>query len=103
MSPISAGVSLITNDACNGDGKDHGNESPIPPHPLGIRPLGNRYLSTGPNARELLGSLEALPDEVLMTLLEHLDQYALQTLGYTCKFLFAFCSSEELWKAVFLE
>ena len=79
-------------------------ESPIPSHPLGIKPLGNQYLSPGcGRARDCLGALQALPDEVLMTLLESLDQAALQLLGRCCKFLFAFCSSEELWKAVFLE
>jgi len=79
-------------------------ESPIPPHPLGIKPLGNQYLSPGcGRARDGLGTLQALPDEVLMTLLESLDQEALQLLGRCCKFLFAFCSSDELWKALFLE
>ena len=79
-------------------------ESPIPSHPLGIKPLGNQYLSPGSGrARDNLGSLQALPDEVLMTLLESLDRNALRVLGQCCKFLFAFCSSDDIWKAVFLE
>ena len=88
-----------------GDGPDPiVHESPIPPHPLGIKPLGNQYLSPGcGRARDCLGTLQALPDEVLMTLLESLEQEALQLLGRCCKFLFAFCSSDELWKVVFLE
>jgi len=79
-------------------------DSPIPPHPLGVKPLGNQYLSPGcGRARDCLGALQALPDEVLMTLLESLERGALQLLGQCCKFLFAFCASEELWKSLFLE
>jgi len=78
-------------------------ESPVPPHPLGVKPLGNQYFAHGPRARESLGSLQALPDEMLMAFLEYLDGGALRVLGYSCKFLFAFCVSEELWKAEFLE
>lgn len=78
-------------------------QSPIPPHPLGVKPLGNQYFSTGRSARGSLGSLRVLPDEVLMSLLEYLDEVSLRVLGCSCKFLFAFCFSEELWKAIFLE
>ncbi len=78
-------------------------DSPIPPHPLGVKPLGNQYLSAEGNARVSLGTFQALPDEVLMQFLEYLDKDALQLLGYTCKFLFAFCWSEDLWKALLIE
>ncbi len=77
---------------------------PIPRHPLGVKPLGNQFLSRGGlNARASLGTFYGLPDELLMTFLEYLDGRALRRVGYTCKFLFAFCASEELWKALFLE
>ena len=75
----------------------------IPVHPLGIKPLGNQYFSANSNARESLGAFGVLPDEVLMTVLEYVDQAELRTLGASCKFLLAFCSSEELWKTIFLE
>lgn len=36
-------------------------ESPV--HPLGIKPSGNKLLSTGtPDAREAIGAFQALPD-----------------------------------------
>jgi hypothetical protein len=77
--------------------------SSVPLHPLGVKPLGNRYLSTVRDARECIGPVGALPDEVLTILLEYLDYESVRLLGYTCKFLLALCSSEELWKALFLE
>ena len=78
-------------------------ESSIPSHPLGIKPLGNKYFHDGRDARVLIGTLQVLPDEMLAQLLEYLDQRSLRLLGYTCSFLFAFCTSDDLWKALFLE
>lgn len=78
-------------------------EPSIPLHPLGIKPLGNQFLASGPNARESAGALQALPDEILAIFLEYLDPRSLRLLGYTCKFLYAFCTSDDLWKALFLE
>lgn len=75
----------------------------IPSHPLGVKPLGNQYLSDGPNAKASIGVWACLPDEVLMTVLEYFDKSCLFSLGSTCKFLYAFCHSEELWKALFLQ
>lgn len=75
----------------------------VPLHPLGVKPLGNRYLSGGPDARSACGSFQALPDETIMTLLEYLGADELRRLGYTCKFLFAFCHLDDLWKTLFLE
>jgi hypothetical protein len=78
-------------------------EPSIPPHPLGIRPLGNKYFTRGKDARDASGAFKALPDEVVAQLLEYLDQRTLRYLGYTCRFLFAHCMSDEVWKTVFLE
>lgn len=80
-----------------------GSVAPIPIHPLGIKPLGNLWLSATTNARGSIGTLQALPDEMLALFLEYLDHQTLRKLGYTCRFLFAFCRSDELWKALFLE
>ncbi|RDA93485.1 hypothetical protein CP533_2664 [Ophiocordyceps camponoti-saundersi (nom. inval.)] len=74
----------------------------IPSHPLRVKPLGNLLLARGPDARAALGAWGSLPDETLMLVLEHLDQSELITLGSTCKFLYAFCHSDELWKAIYL-
>ena len=83
---------------------DEANGTPtIPPHPLGIKPLGNKYLWDGPDARKCLGVLQVLPDEVIMQILEVLDPKTLRLLGYTCRFLFACCMSDDLWKAALLE
>ena len=78
-------------------------ESSIPSHPLGIKPLGNRYLYDGPVARKSIGSLQGLPDEMLAQLLEFLDQRSVRLLGYTCRFLYAFSLSDDTWKTLFLE
>ncbi|KAK1978041.1 F-box domain-containing protein [Colletotrichum cereale] len=78
------------------------NES-IPTHPLGVKPLGNQYLSDRPNARKHIGYFETLPDEALMILLDYLDQERLRKLGSTCKFLYAFCHFDDLWKSLFLQ
>jgi hypothetical protein len=78
-------------------------ESHIPPHPLGVRPLGNQYLISGPTARTATGTFRSLPDEILMSVLEYLAKDSLQNLGYSCKFLFALCFAEELWRSLFLE
>jgi hypothetical protein len=74
----------------------------IPPHPLGVKPSGNKYTATE-SAREAIGLFQILPDEVLAILLEYLDSRLLRYLGSTCKALYAFCSSEDLWKALFIE
>lgn len=78
-------------------------ESRIPSHPLGVKPLGNQYLSSAANARGSIGRFQVLPDEVLAQLFEYFGQPSLRRLGYTCRFLFAFCHADDLWKALFLE
>ncbi|KAK4128792.1 Clavaminate synthase-like protein [Parathielavia appendiculata] len=75
----------------------------IPSHPLGIKPLGNKYFAAGVDARKSIGSLQVLPDEMLMQLLEYMDRRTLKLLGYTCKFLFACCMADDVWKTIFLQ
>ncbi|KAI0140951.1 Clavaminate synthase-like protein [Hypoxylon sp. NC0597] len=75
----------------------------IPVHPLGVKPLGNQYLVSGPTARQSLGSLGPLPDEMILQILEYLDILSLKNAGLTCRFLYAFCQLDELWKTLFLE
>ncbi len=91
----------VTGEDAHAD-DDSGLDSSVPPHPLGIKPLGNKYFATD-DARTRLGVLQALPDEMLMQLLEYLDLPALRLLGYTCKFLFACCASDDIFKSIFLE
>ncbi|OIW34863.1 Clavaminate synthase-like protein [Coniochaeta ligniaria NRRL 30616] len=94
------------NSATNGHAIYHdvASDGPaVPLHPLGIKPLGNLYLASGPNARNSIGIFQALPDETLAVLLEYFDQRTVRQLGYTCKFLFALCSSDDVWKGLFLE
>lgn len=93
--PSSHAMSEHLDDASDG--------ASIPPHPLGIRPLGNKYFSNGDDARTSLGTLQVMPDEMLIQLLEFLDGRALRLLGYTCRFLFACSMSDDIWKAIFLE
>lgn len=79
-------------------------ESPhsIPHHPLGIKPFGNQYTATY-NSKSSAGSFKLFPDEILAIFLEYLDPNKLQLLGSTCKFLYAFSRSDELWKSLFIE
>jgi hypothetical protein len=79
-------------------------ESPfsIPLHPLGLKPSGNQYTATS-NGRHRVGRFQILPDEILAIFLECLDSQGLRLLGSTCKFLYAFCRTEDLWKALFVE
>jgi hypothetical protein len=74
----------------------------IPSHPLGVKPSGNQYMATY-NSRCAIGILQILPDEILVILLEYFDAQTLVQLRSTCKALYAFCSLEDLWKALFLE
>jgi hypothetical protein len=74
----------------------------LPVHPLGLKPLGNQYTANS-NARHGIGNFQRLPDEIVAVLLESLDSHELILLGSTCKFLYAFCRSDDLWKTLFIE
>lgn len=76
--------------------------SATPPHPLGVKPLGNAYESKL-NLKSHSGALARLPEELLFQTLEYLDGETLTRLGATCKVLYAFSRAEELWKALFVE
>lgn len=93
----------VTGGGSNSVEDDSAIDPSIPPHPLGVKPLGNKYFSASADARTSIGALQALPDEVLMQLLEYMDARTLRMLGYACKFLFACCTSDDIWKTVFLE
>lgn len=69
----------------------------VPLHPLRIKPAGNAYTATE-NIKHALGNLFALPDELLVQILEFLDAASLNQLGCTCKALYAFSRLEDLWK-----
>ncbi|KAL1893802.1 hypothetical protein Sste5346_006305 [Sporothrix stenoceras] len=93
-----ADVSENTTNTAQGD-----LDAPVPPHPLGIKPLGNKYLDSGIDAKTSAGLFQALPDELLMHMFEGLDRDSLRLLGSTCRFLYAFCTFDELWKSLSLE
>jgi hypothetical protein len=75
-----------------------------PPHPYGVKPGGQAYLESYPDARTHgLGRLAALSDELLLAVLYELPPADLQRLGLASKALYAFCHYDELWKAFALE
>lgn len=74
----------------------------VPRHPLGVKPSGNSYAATT-NDRVAIGSFAALPDEILLNFLEYLDETSLLKLGATCRALYVFSRTEDLWKTLFLE
>ena len=78
-------------------------DAPVPPHPLSIKPLGNKYLDSGIDAKTASGLFQALPDELLVHMFEGMDMSSLRALGSTCRFLYAFCTFDELWKSLALE
>jgi len=71
-------------------------------HPLGVKPSGNAYTSSW-NSKCSAGYLARLPDELLMHFLDYLEAKELGELGQTCRFLYAFCHSDELWRSLFVE
>ena len=73
----------------------------IPSHPLGIKPSGNAYTASR-DIKFACGLFCRLPDELLNHILEKLDALDLVRLGGTCKALYAFASTEELWKNLFI-
>ena len=74
----------------------------VPPHPLKIRPSGNVYTASV-NIKLAAGLLAALPDELLIQVLEFFDAASLKRLGWTCKALYAFSRFEDLWKTLCIE
>ncbi|KAH8815096.1 putative F-box and JmjC domain protein [Xylogone sp. PMI_703] len=73
----------------------------IPSHPLGVKPSGNMY-TAATSARHSIGNFQRLPDEILATFLEYLDANLLCLLGSTCRFLYAFCRTDDVWKQIFI-
>jgi hypothetical protein len=73
----------------------------IPCHPLGVKPSGNA-LTAAWDLRAAIGDFNALPDEVILILFEYLDSATLLNIGRTCKALYAFTRSEDLWKTLFI-
>lgn len=74
----------------------------VPLHPLGVRPAGNAYTAVK-NLKLSAGLFSALPDELIIQVLEVLGHRPLLILGLTCKALYAFCRFDDLWKGLFIE
>ena len=84
--------------------EEDSSEDALPSHPLKVRPGGNAYEEeAGSNLKWSAGVFAALPDELLAHFLDYLTASDLITLGSTCKALYAFTRSEELWKTLFIE
>lgn len=74
----------------------------IPQHPLGVKPTGNKYTASS-NAKDYAGVFQVFPDEITALLLEYMSASGLCLLGSTCKYLYAFCRSDDIWKTLFIE
>ena len=74
----------------------------IPPHPLGVKPMGNQYSATLNSKRAIGLCFQSWPDEILALFLESLGPDELIRLGSTCKFLYAFCRADDIWKSLFI-
>jgi hypothetical protein len=84
------------------EGQSAESSQSIPHHLLGVKPSGNQYTSLY-NSKAFAGSFQLFPDDILAIFLEYLDSSTLRCLGSTCKFLYAFCRSDDLWKSLFIE
>lgn len=71
-------------------------------HPLGVKPAGNAYTAST-NSKANAGLFAKLPDELVMHFLECLKVQELLSLSQCCKYLCAFCYTDELWRALFIE
>ena len=74
----------------------------VPRHPLGVRPSGNSYAAESDD-RHAIGLFSILPDELILQLLDYFCADSLLRFGATCKALYAFSRTEDLWKALFIE
>ncbi|KAF2756776.1 Clavaminate synthase-like protein [Pseudovirgaria hyperparasitica] len=85
------------------DSDESGDDVPvaIQQHPLRVKPSGNAYTASS-NSKDCSGFFARLPDELLMVLLESFDSDKLTQLGGTCKYLYAFTRSDELWRDLFV-
>ena len=83
--------------------EDESRASTLPPHPRGIKPLGNLYSATQQNLKTHAGSFAKLPDELLLHALEQLEACDLLLVGATCKALHAFACHGELWKTLLVQ
>ena len=73
----------------------------VPVHPLGVKPNGNA-LTASKSLRDHLGFFSILFDETILLLLEWLEAKSLVALGSSCRGLFAYCSSDQLWRELFI-
>ena len=77
-------------------------ESTFKSHPLGLKPSGNA-LTSNENARMSMGDFGRLPDEMVLMLLEWLDSASLLRLGASCRGFFAYTTTDQLWKDLFIQ
>lgn len=70
-------------------------------HPLSIKPSGNAY-AAGKNLKWAAGAFSCLPDELILQVFEYLDATTLTKVA-TCKALYAFSRSDDLWKKIAVE
>lgn len=74
----------------------------VAPHPNGIRPAGNKVSRVQPSVGNATDYFKLLPDEIVFNLLQILPSTRdLLNLSHTCKRLYAFSLSEELWKDIY--
>lgn len=81
--------------------QDYRESNAVRSHPLGVKPLGNAIVSTV-NSKSCAGHWARLPEELVQILIEQLSAWELLRLSHTCKYLYAFGSSDELWRGLFV-
>ena len=74
----------------------------ISQHPLNLKPSGNAYTASSNLRDTSIGLFAALPDELILDLLGHLDSRSLNALGSTSRGFFAFAYHDELWRLLFI-
>jgi len=97
---------IIDNQALPGDhsynGSDDVDDSGMPhAHYLGVKPCGNVFVAHK-NLTDNMGTFQKLPDETILTVMEWLDSQSLLNIGASCRGLFAYSSTDQLWRELFI-
>ena len=83
---------------------DDGDGVTVRPHPLRVRPLGSKLLSTDAiDLRDRLGALRVLPDELLLHVLARVGAQALGRCARVSRALRVLALSDDLWRTHYLE
>lgn len=92
-------ISHESQHTSEGTADEQAAEVGIQPHQLGVRPSGNA-LTANEDLRSHAGLFGRIPDELVLSLVEWLDEDSLLMLGSTCRALYAYSTFDQLWRDI---